>query len=112
MRINLDSNVNAVVRDKIPNWIDDLNEITSVFQRLQEQLLKPMRDMAAAMGQSAEENAKRAKLLRERIQQWKNIAVELSNAVCPTLKTACALVNDREPVNINMQEDVFFGCFD
>ena len=112
MRMNLDSNVNAIVMDKIPNWLDDLNQITSVFQKLQEQLMKPMQGLIKSMSQSAEVNAEQSGILRGKIDQWKSLAAELSKEVCPILKPACALINDREPVNINMQDDVFFGCFD
>ena len=112
MRINLDSEVNSVIRDKIPNWIDDLNEITTIFQKLQEQLLKPMKDLTDSMGQSADDNAKKAEALWEKIQQWQSVVSEINQTICPALKEASILVNDREPVNINMQDDIFFGCFD
>ena len=84
--------------------------IATTYATLQRQIQVPLKDMINSMGQTVEENAAKAKALREQIGDWKETVQALNEAVCPTLKEACTYINDREPVNIQMQENVFFGC--
>lgn len=110
IRTNVDAGVNSIVRTEITNWINDLHTIVSTYTALQDQIQAPLKDMIKSMGDSVEENAAKAKALREQISAWKETVQALNEAVCPTLKEACTYINDREPVNIQMQENVFFGC--
>ena len=110
IRTNVDAGVNALITNEISNWIDDLYMIATTYATLQRQIQVPLKDMINSMGQTVEENAAKAKALREQIGDWKETVQALNEAVCPTLKDACTYINDREPVNIQMQENVFFGC--
>lgn len=110
IRTNVDARVNAIVKNEISNWIDDLYMIVTAYSNLQGQIQVPLEDMINSMGQTVEENADKAEALREQIGDWKETVQALNEAVCPTLKEACTYINDREPVNIQMQENVFFGC--
>ena len=110
IRTNVDARVNAIVKNEISNWIDDLYMIVTAYSTLQGQIQAPLEDMINSMGQTVDENAAKAKALREQIGDCKETVQALNEAVCPTLKEACTYINDREPVNIQMQENVFFGC--
>lgn len=110
IRLNVDAGVNSIVKNEITTWTNDLYTIVSAYSTLQGQIQAPMEDMIKSMGDSVEKNADKAKALREQISAWKETVQALNEAVCPTLKEACTYINDREPVNIQMQENVFFGC--
>lgn len=110
IRTNVDARVNAIVKNEISNWIDDLYMIVTAYSTLQGQIQVPLEDMINSMGQTVEQNAAKAEALRKQIGDWTETVQALNEAVCPTLKEACTYINDREPVNIQMQENVFFGC--
>ncbi len=117
IKMNLEAEVNSVVRNTIPNWLNDLNNIIDIFNALHLQLIKPTQNLISSLQQDAETTAKQAEDVRKKIEQWKALAQELNKGLLNAdgnsiLALSCAQVNDREPANLNMQKDVFFDCFD
>lgn len=117
IKMNLEAEVNSVVRNTIPNWLNDLNNIIDIFNALHLQLIKPTQNLISSLQQDAETTAKQAEDVRKKIEQWKALAQELNKGLLNAdgnsiLALSCAQVNDREPDNLKLQKDVFFDCFD
>ena len=117
IKMNLEAEVNSVVRNTIPNWLNDLNSIIVIFDELHLQLIKPTQNLINSLQQDAKTTAKQAEDVRKKIEQWKALAQELNKGLLDAdgnsiLALSCAQVNDKEPANLNMQKDVFFDCFD
>lgn len=108
---NIDAGVTAILQNEVPLWIDDLYGVIAIYEDLQVQVQTPLQDMINSMGQNAEENAAKAAAMRKKVDCWKEVAKALNEKVCSTMTEACTYVNDREPSNIRMQENICFDCF-
>lgn len=111
IQANIDAGVNVVIRDKLPNWINDLYDILYMYDVLIKQIEKPMSEMVDVMSNSAEENKRKLEQLNQTIKEWKEVGDVYKHGVQSYMRAAFGYMKDKEPGNLSLQEDVLYDCF-
>lgn len=111
IQANIDAGVNVVIRDKLPNWVNDLYDILYMYDVLIKQIEKPMSEMVNVMSNSAEENKRKLEKLNQTIKELREAGDAYKHGVQTYMRAAFIHMKDKEPGNLLLQEDVLHGCF-
>lgn len=112
IRQNIDAGVNALLRNQVPGWTNDLFNALTIYRDLRNQIKKLMNGIKDAADQSAGDIEKRCGELRARLVKWEDAARGFKAVVQGGTADAFDYMHDQEPSNAVLRQDVLNGCLE
>lgn len=109
--LNIEAGVNTIIEQKIPEWINILQDIVMMYDSLEKKIKQPMQVIIDTMNSSVEENKDKLETVKEQILQWYEISADFNGEIHEALENALTYMDDKEKSNIRLQENIFYDCF-
>lgn len=108
---NIKAAVNSLVENDLPQWTNQLFDTIKIYETLKNRVDVLIQEIKKAADAGQGEREKRCREILRKLAEWKTAANAYKKDVQPFMEQAFLSMNDQEPNNQALKDDILNGCF-